>query len=60
MKSPWEHLLWAGAGAYAGDWVVKFEHRTALEVEELLQKRAENNKRGGIGLPEVRNIPVNS
>ncbi len=55
MKSPWEHVLWAGAGAYAGDWLVKFEHRTALEVEELLQKRAENNKRGGIGLPEVRN-----
>lgn len=44
MRDPWEHVLFMGLGAYMGDWLGKYETRTAAEIEEILQKRAEKNK----------------
>lgn len=44
MRDPWEHVLFIGLGAYVGDWLVKYEARTAAEIEETLAKRAEKNK----------------
>lgn len=41
MRNPWEHVIAIGLGGYAGKWLVEFEERTALELEEILQKRAQ-------------------
>ncbi len=41
MRNPWEHAIAIGLGGYAGKWLVEFEERTALELEEILQKRAQ-------------------
>ncbi|KAL6779359.1 hypothetical protein ACKKBG_A12015 [Auxenochlorella protothecoides x Auxenochlorella symbiontica] len=39
MRNPWEHVLFIGAGAAFGNWLVDFEERTALELKEVLAKR---------------------
>ena len=44
LRDPWEHVFFIGLGAYIGDWLVKYEERTAAEIEGTLQKRAEKNK----------------
>ena len=41
MRNPWEHVIGIGLGGYAGKWLVEFEERTALELDEILQRRAE-------------------
>lgn len=33
MRNPWEHVLFIGAGAAFGNWLVDFEERTALELK---------------------------
>lgn len=43
-RSPWEHVIGLGLGAYCGNWLVKYEDRTAREIDEILSKRAEANK----------------
>ena len=45
MRQPWEHVIALGLGGWAGNELVKFEHNTALELEELLVIRAERNKK---------------
>ena len=32
MRDPWLHVLWAGAGASFGTWLVSFEERTEKEL----------------------------
>ncbi|PRW20745.1 hypothetical protein C2E21_8719 [Chlorella sorokiniana] len=44
MRDPWLHVLWAGAGASFGTWLVSFEERTEKDLAELLRKREEANK----------------
>ena len=44
LRDPWEHVLLIGIGAYCGDWLTKYEERTAKEVDEILRKRAEKNQ----------------
>ncbi|CAL8469953.1 g9495 [Coccomyxa elongata] len=43
-QSPWEHVLYAGIGAYAGTKLVEYTDRTAAEVDEMIKLRAEKNK----------------
>ncbi|KAL4450699.1 hypothetical protein ABPG77_001055 [Micractinium sp. CCAP 211/92] len=43
-RAPYLHVLWAGAGASFGAWLVDFEERTEKELAEMLSKRAEANK----------------
>lgn len=45
MRQPWEHVIAAGLGAWAGNQLVEFENRTAKELDEMLAKRAERNKK---------------
>lgn len=45
MHRPWEHAIAGGLGAYAGNWLVHWEERTGAELQELLQKREESNRR---------------
>lgn len=45
MRQPWEHLIALGGGAWAGNWLVEYEHRTAIELEGMLAKRAERNQK---------------
>ncbi|KAK9809155.1 hypothetical protein WJX72_010341 [[Myrmecia] bisecta] len=45
MRNPWEHVIAIGVGAGFGTWLVDFEERTTLDVERMLQKRAEANKK---------------
>lgn len=47
-QSPWEHVLFAGIGAYAGQKLVEYTDKTAAEVDELIKARAEKNKALGI------------
>ncbi len=47
-QSPWEHALFAGIGAYAGQKLVEYTDKTAKEVDELIKARAEKNKALGI------------
>lgn len=32
MRDPWLHVLWAGAGASFGTWLVSFEDRTEKDL----------------------------
>ncbi len=32
MRDPWLHVLWAGAGASFGTWLVSFEERTEKDL----------------------------
>ena len=32
MRNPWEHAIWAGAGAAFGTWIVSFEKETEKEL----------------------------
>ena len=45
LHHPWEHVIAGSLGAYAGSWLVQWERRTGVELQEMLEKRAENNKR---------------
>ena len=45
MRQPWEHLIAMGLGAYTGNYLVEFENRTAKELDVMLAKRAERNKK---------------
>lgn len=45
MRQPWEHLIAIGIGAYTGNYLVEYEHRTAKELDVMLAKRAERNKK---------------
>ncbi len=45
MRNPWEHVLFIGLGAYAGNWLVEFEERTAAELDVLLAERAQVRRR---------------
>ena len=31
-RNPWEHVLWTGAGAAFGGWLVEFEKKTEKEL----------------------------
>lgn len=44
LRDPWEHAIFIGLGAYCGDWLVKYEERTAREVDDILLRRSEKNK----------------
>lgn len=44
MRSPWEHVIAVGIGGATGQWLVGFEERTSVELEEMLKKRTESNK----------------
>lgn len=55
MRNPWEHVLFIGAGAYAGNWLVEFEERTGRELEEILAARAKANK--GVQFRATHNQP---
>lgn len=41
---PWQHVLFAGVGAWGGVALVEWTEKTTNEVDELLRKRAELNK----------------
>lgn len=41
---PWQHVLFAGVGAWAGVALVDWTEKTSNEVDELLRQRAEANK----------------
>ena len=45
MHHPWEHAIAAGVGGVAGKWLADWEAKTSIEVDQILQRRAENNKR---------------
>lgn len=45
MRQPWEHLIAIGGGAWVGNKIVEYEHRTAKELEGMLAKRAERNQK---------------
>ena len=47
LRDPWEHVLFVGLGAYVGDWLVKYEARTAADIDEILRKREEKNRNIG-------------
>lgn len=32
MRNPWEHAIWAGAGAAVGSWIVSLEKETEKEL----------------------------
>lgn len=49
-QSPWEHVLYAGTGAYVGTKVVEYTDKTAAEVDQLIKQRAEQNKGMGRGI----------
>ena len=49
-QSPWEHVLYAGIGAYVGTKVVEYTDKTAAEVDQLIKQRAEQNKGMGRGI----------
>ncbi len=40
MREPWMHLLWAGAGASFGAWLVDFEARTEKDLAGECTRRA--------------------
>ncbi|CAL5218927.1 g673 [Coccomyxa viridis] len=44
FQAPWEHVVYAGIGAYAGNKVVEYTDRTAAEVDEMIKERQERNK----------------
>lgn len=46
MRQPWMHVLWAGAGASFGAWLVDFEERTE---RDLNGERAEGDTRAVAG-----------
>ena len=54
-QSPWEHVLYAGIGAYAATKVVEYTDKTAAEVDEMIKARAEKNK--ALGLPAAGSAP---
>jgi hypothetical protein len=41
---PWQHVIGAGIGAYAGTALVEWTERNTKEVDAILQQRAEANK----------------
>lgn len=45
MHHPWEHLLGAGIGAYAGAWVADWEVRAQAQIDDILRQREEKNKK---------------
>ena len=47
MRDPWEHVLLIGLGAWAGSSLTAYEVRTAMEIEELLEKRKHLEKERG-------------
>ena len=54
-RSPWEHVLYAGIGAYAGTKLVEYTDKAAAEVDELIKARAEKNK--ALGMPAAGAAP---
>ena len=38
MRDPWLHVLWAGAGASFGTWLVGFEERTEKDLRGELDE----------------------
>jgi len=45
MREPWEHFIAAGIGAWCGNALVEYVERTERDIDELLTKREEQNKR---------------
>ncbi len=43
-QSPWEHVLYAGIGAYVGTKLVEYTDKTAAEVDQIIKERSEKNK----------------
>lgn len=41
---PWQHVFFAGVGAWAGEALVDWTERSTKEVDEILKQRAEANK----------------
>eukprot|EP00884_Botryococcus_braunii_P019365 jgi/Botrbrau1/6111/Bobra.331_2s0006.1 len=41
---PWQHVFFAGVGAWAGEALVDWTERSSKEVDEILKQRAEANK----------------
>lgn len=52
MRDPWLHVLWAGAGASFGTWLVSFEERTEKDLAgEEMRDRGEGRAMGACGGP---------
>lgn len=46
MRDPWLHVLWAGAGASFGTWLVDFEERTEKDLAGACGRGAARGLRG--------------
>ncbi|KAH7621201.1 hypothetical protein Ndes2526B_g04015 [Nannochloris sp. 'desiccata'] len=54
MQGPWQHAIAAGAGAAFGSWLVDFEARTEKDLQVLMEKRAEAERKHQNNLAEAR------